>query len=356
MRASEQKNIARAGIGFTAIDACMTGAYGWLYQSSLLLAPVYCVVLALASVVLAFMPTMAARVWISRFRLVAMPIMLFYTVGFFLNFMSNYGLTAAMSKDQVVQVQNNNTVALDKRQAVERLRKQRATLTRQIEFAAHLGAPKSYTKQIEALELSVALETKRGGCKSICEKKTKELAQAVSDKANAQKRETAIADRNELDELISSAETISATNQKTTSAAVSQAEALATLFSRKLDPEKTTVNWTMLWAAVAISALVSVLGHMCNLVAAMNLAGIREKPEPEEEHNAPYADNRWLPDHRAPEDRDPIPLRPHGNSTSTTTINATLENGKPNPYTVSSVDQMLQEVKIIMARNARNAA
>ena len=92
---------------------------------------------------------------------------------------------------------------------------------------------------------------------------------------------------------------------KTFSVAAGQSEYLARLWEGKLDPDKKVMDWALIYVAVGISLSVSIFAHLCNLICAMNLAGVRENEPPQQPQEAR---NPYLPDTRMQDNR---PVQPH---------------------------------------------
>ncbi|HAF39540.1 MAG TPA: hypothetical protein DCG72_11195 [Gammaproteobacteria bacterium] len=300
---------------FSLTDAGMTACYGWLVTTSMFMKPLYFGALGGLSFTLAFLPVVAAALFgvgtVSRgvrrwfFNSLALLVVIIYAGGFGANFVSNYGLSSAVFEGNITQANNANLLFSDARSKVERLRKRDLELTSQINFKPKVGggvwlAPEAYDKLASAAQLIRDNEAKRGGCGPICEQKTQELVDIQAAKENAIARQAAIAERKQIRSELKEAEEQAAKKPEQISVAAAQVNALATLFTQSLDPEKSTKDWTLIYVAVAISLAISVFAHLCNLVVALNLAKVEDEPESQ------HARNGWLPDARAAEGR-PVP-------------------------------------------------
>ncbi len=298
MRKTTQRNIAKAGQVFTVVDATMTAGFGFLATTVYVMKPVLAGGLGAISYTLAFLPVVAVACLARGWRALAGLVLLIYVGGFAGNFFSNYGLTAALFKGEIVEAANKNRTFEDRRASIERLKSQRAEKQRQIEFAQHLGTPEGIEKQIAAAELIRDNEARRGGCGIKCEAKTKELTNLQADLENARKRDAAIADVTDLDAAIQAAEKVTAENGEEVSVAAAQAEYLARIFSLNLSPDSNTIDWTLMGVSICISFFISVFAHLCNLVPALNLAN---DDVPRETQTV--SRNPWIPDHRPPDAR-----------------------------------------------------
>ncbi len=302
---------------FSLTDAGMTACYGWLVTTSMFMKPLYFGALGGLSFTLAFLPVVAAALFgvgtVSRgvrrwfFNSLGVLVVIIYAGGFGANFVSNYGLSSAVFEGNITQANNANLLFSDARSKVERLRKRDVELTSQINFKPKVGggvwlAPEAYDKLASAAQLIRDNEAKRGGCGPICEQKTQELVDIQAAKENAIARQAAIAERKQVRSELKEAEEQAAKKPEQVSVAAAQVNALATLFTQTLSPEKSTKDWTLIYVAVAISLAISIFAHLCNLVVALNLAKVEEEPE-----QPKYAQNGWLPDNRASEGRPVTP-------------------------------------------------
>ncbi|MGI9521254.1 MAG: hypothetical protein ACR2PG_06345 [Hyphomicrobiaceae bacterium] len=282
MQRATQTNIARAGLALTAIDAAMTASFGWMVASSSLMKPIYFGALGGLSTMLAFLPVVAAAMFGRRsiaLSFLGGVVVAIYIGGFVANFFSNYGLTAAIFKSDIVAADHANRSRADARAMVQRLRARDAELTRRIALKPAIGpdvrlAPEAYAKLIETARLIRDNEARRGGCGPLCEAKTKELKDLEAAQANAVDRLAMIAERRQVRRALADAEVAAASHPPAVSVAKHQAEALASLLTQRLDLDKSVTDWTLIYVAAGISVLVSVFAHLGNLVVALNLAGV----------------------------------------------------------------------------------
>jgi hypothetical protein len=314
MHASTQRSIKFAGHVFTITDAAMTAGFGWLVASSIYMKPVYFGALGALSYVLAFLPVVAFALYARGYKPLAAIVMIIYVGGFGANFFSNYGLSASVFKGNIIAADNANRRHSDARFRVSNLRDREAKAAARVDFRPKVVLsdtkqevsftnPKAYDALISAYQTKATNEDKkRGGCGVKCEGFKTDVANLIGAQKAAVDRVAAIIElkqiRSELDEAQKAADK----TPKSYSIAANQSEYLARLFTQSLQPGDTVKDWTLIYVAVGISLLVSIFAHMCNLISALNLAGIQEEPE-----RPAYARNGWLPDNRAAEGR---PMQP----------------------------------------------
>ena len=316
MKASIQRNIGYAGQVFTVTDAAMTAGFGWIVSSIFIMKPVYAGALGALSYVLAFLPVVAFALYQRGYKPLAVFVMLIYVGGFGANFYSNYGLSASVFKGNIIAAQNANTTHSDVRERVKRLRKRVSDLTKAINFEGgvvlsdtkqkvYFNSPNAYDELIAAYSVKRENEDKkRGGCGIKCEGFIADVANLKGAKANAEKRLAFIQERSQTRKELKTAEAIAKETPKTFSVAAGQSEYLARLWEGKLDPDKKVMDWALIYVAVGISLSVSVFAHLCNLICAMNLAGVRE---PEQAPPPQEARNPYLPDTRVHDGRPAAP-------------------------------------------------
>ena len=70
------------------------------------------------SYTLAFLPVVAFACWVRGWKTVSALILIVYVGGFVGNFLSNYGLSAAIFKGEIVQAENKNQTHADRRAVV----------------------------------------------------------------------------------------------------------------------------------------------------------------------------------------------------------------------------------------------
>lgn len=306
MKASTQRNIARAGVVFTITDAAMTAGFGWLVASSFIMKPVYFGALGALSYVLAFLPVVAFALMARNYRSLAVLVLIIYAGGFGANFFSNYGLSAAVFKGNIIAADNANLLFDDARAKVIRLRKRDGELTAQINWKPKAGgevwlAPKAYDDLIEGAKQKAEhgrnIFKRSKGCTDTTVKSSEVVCQLIKSlratKENAIARNGLIEERKQIRAELKEAEQIASTRPKEMSIAANQSEYLARLFTQSLDPEQQVKDWTLIYVAVGISLLVSIFAHLCNLISALNLADLSEPEEPQ------YARNWQLPDRRS---------------------------------------------------------
>lgn len=288
----------------------------------------------------------------------------FAALFFLADVLTNFGSAAAIREQNIVSATNKNNVASDIRNEVKRLQKRISDIQSQTAWQTKYLAPDAYDGLIASAQLARDNEAKRKYCGRKCELKTAELAELQANKANAERRLALKSEMVQLEKELVAAKLKAAETPTVASAALSQVKKLAGLLTLSTNPDEFSKTWTDN-GIMAIAALIVSLGSvLTSMVLGFRIGSRRHAYEDEPE--SPYADNRWIPDQRseaarrsapASEYAEPIPLKSGSStSTSTTTINAKYEGGKPNPYTVSAVDEMLKEVRLIMERREREAA
>lgn len=281
--------------------------------------------------------------------------------------LTNFGSAAAIREQEMVTASNRNATAKDIRGEVSRLEKRISAIQQQTSWKTDYLAPSAYDALIASATLARDNEAKRKYCGRKCEAKTAELAELQANKANAERRLALKAEMVQLEKELVEAKLKAANTQTVASAALSQVKNLAGLLTLSIAPDEFSKTWTNNGIMVVAAVIISLGSVLTSMVLGFRAGSRRQEWEAQEaDHHAPTADNRWLPDQRPPEERqaDPawdsgptVPLKPSsGSSQSTTTINATIDRGgKPNPYTVSHVDQMLAEIELVLDRNEREA-
>lgn len=314
MHASTQRSIKFAGHVFTVTDAAMTAGFGWLVASSIYMKPVYFGALGALSYVLAFLPVVAFALAARGYKPLAVVVMIVYVGGFGANFFSNYGLSASVFKGNIIAADNANRRYSDARFRVANLREREAKAAARVDFRPKVilsdtlqevtfTNPKAYEGLISAYQTKATNEEKdRGGCGTKCEGFKTDVANLIGAQKSAMDRTVAIAELKQIRSELSEAQKAADKTPKSYSIAANQSEYLARLFTQSLKPGETVKDWTLIYTAVGISLLVSIFAHLCNLISALNLAGIQQKPEPTH-----YAPNGWLPDTRADDGRPVAP-------------------------------------------------
>jgi hypothetical protein len=353
MRPSVQKNISKAGKVFTVVDAGMTAGFGWLASSLFVMKPVLAGGLGALSYTLAFLPAVALACYVRGWRPFAFIIMAIYAGGFFGNFFSNYGLSAAIFKGNVIQAQNKNLAHEDARTKVKRLRAELKG------YQAVIDAPGPWMTSKDAqaaLNRTVAAKEREGNrvrCGPKCEALDARARDLQLELGKAKAREDAIAGRKRVQGLLKAAEAEAGDKPKEISVAAAQAEYLARIFSLDLKPDGDTVDWTLMGTSVAISLFISIFAHLCNLIAALNLANIPDKQEPED--GGPlntFASREWI---APPKEYAPREVYRSGATT------ATASHGPGGTMNVSvnsnNMDEAMQHLDAVLERlQARRGA
>lgn len=325
MRASTQRNISRAGTVFTWVDAGMTAGFGYLAASTFIMKPILAAGLGALSFTLAFLPVVALACYARRWTMLAGIIMLIYAGGFLGNFFSNYGLSAAVMKGNIIEAQNLNLIHEDARTKVARLRAKDAQL------AAAIGTPGAWMSAEDAqkaLDRTIAArdrEADRITCGPKCEALDARARELRLEVAKAKAREAAIADRERVQAELIEAEKAAADTPKHISVAANQAEYLARIFSLDLKPDGDTIDWTLIGTSIAISLFISIFAHLCNFVTALNLANIPDHPDHHDgpEHRKWIASNPEHPPAPLPLRSEPVVSPPSGRGGSSVSINMT---------------------------------
>lgn len=237
MFTNPDRQLAATVAVMTLVSMAWTGFFGWVGGGE------YTLLCILGAIGLPCISLMSPLLWASAGRhmaagrgKVAIAAMLFGSVFMLIDAVTNIGAVFMARQTEIVGATNQNTKAGDLRGEVKRLNDRIASIKGQAAWQTSYLDPAAYDSLIAAAELIRNNEAKRGGCGRLCEDKTKELASLQANKANALQRRALLDEMRGLERELVDVKARSADTQTVASAALTQIEKLAQLFTGSLAP------------------------------------------------------------------------------------------------------------------------
>lgn len=293
----EHKSIKLLCFVIAAGSAIMTGYFGsnfggdhWFFQS--ILFAIFFSLSVLCPLLCNWTTSYALHKNVGCFA-VLLP---FALVFVFADIVTNGGTSAFLRKSDLVLTENQNTKAKDVRGEVLRLQTRIEDIRKDTAWTGNYRAPGAYDKLIESGEKYVAMEAARGGCKTKCEARMRELDSLRAERANAARREALKAEMVTLERELKDAKVASAETPTRASAALTHAKNLAAGLTGQIDPgEEPTF-----WANYKLAALTGIIVTLASMAASILLAfsGAMQGGHQPREQEAPTWDRNPLPDLR----------------------------------------------------------
>lgn len=322
-----------------ACSCVLTGIYGSTFGGDSwfligLFFFVFCLISALCPILVNNFFSTLLRTNYARAVILA-PFALFFV---FVDLVTNGGTAALFREADLVRTDNQNTNAKNTRSEVGRLQKRIAEIRADVAWTGKWRAVGAYDKLIANGEKYVELETKRGGCGPICEKRMRELDSLRSERVNAERREALKAEMVTLERELKDAKVAVAETPTKASAALTHARNLAAGLTGQIEPG----GEATFWANYGLSLLSGIAVTLASMAAAILLAfsgamqGMGYQPR---EQEAPSWDRNPIPDMRA-------------NAAQETARGQTIVLQNKEDHTDDSIALMMEAVNRINAKYA----
>ena len=320
-------------------SAVLTGIFGATFGGgNWFLVPLFFIVFAAIS---ALCPILVNNLFSTLFRSnfvragILAPFALFFV---FTDLVTNGGTAALFRQADLVRTDNQNTNAKNMRNEVQRLEKRIAEIRADVAWTGNWRAPGAYDKLIANGEKYIELETKRGGCGPICEKRMRELDSLRSERVNAERREALKAEMVTLERELRDAKLAVVETPTKASAALTHATNVAAGLTGQVEPGGEATFWAnyglSLWSGVAVTVASMAASILLAFSGVMQMNDYRPR-----EQEAPSWDRNPIPDLRA-------------NAAQETARGQTIVLNNKHDHTDDSLALMMEAVNRINAKYA----
>ncbi len=287
--------------GLAICSAILTGIFTASFGGdSWVLVPICFIVGTLLSAMCPVMFNFAARaVAEMNFWRVAIAVPFALLFGFS-DIVTNGGTSAMFRQSEMTLADNQNDKAKNARSEVMRIESRIADIRADTAWTGTYRAAGAYDKLIESGEAYVRMEAARGGCKTKCEARMRELDSLRAERTNASRREALKAETVTLERELKAAKVASAETPTRASSATTHATNLAAGISGQINPD----DKEKFWANYKLSALFGISVTLA-CIAASIISGLVSGAAGRSQSER-YVTNRIISDDRPEADAEAL--------------------------------------------------